>query len=192
MSLVLVTEPDEEPITLAQAKSFARVTITDDDADIDALILSARRHAETVTRRALVKQTWDLFLDRFPAGRRPIVIPKPPLRSVVKVDYVDDQGATQTWPSSQYEVDAAAEPGCLRPVDGVSYPTTARQMNAVAVRFEAGYDDAPGVPETIRLAIKMLVHHWYDNRGPLSFGTIVVPIPISIDDLLNSEAVIRF
>ena len=192
MSLVEVTAPDQEPITLADAKAFARVKDATDDEVIAGLIATARRHAEGATRRAFVTQTWDLVLNRFPPGRFPIEIPKPPLQSVVSVTYVDTLGAAQIWPAAEYEVDAARELGILRPVEGVQYPNTKRQLNAVTVQFVAGFGDPPDVPATIRTAIKMLTAHWYDNRGPVATGMMVSPVPMTVDDLLNSEAVIRF
>lgn len=74
MSLKLVTGPSEEPITVAAAKLDMRVDddFTDHDDLIGGLIAAGRQYAETVTRRALVTQTWRLTADRFPspmAGR---------------------------------------------------------------------------------------------------------------------------
>jgi uncharacterized phiE125 gp8 family phage protein len=192
MSLVEVIAPDEEPITVADAKAFARVDRTDEDALFQGLIVSARRYAEGATRRALINQTWDLFLDRFPVAGCAIEIPKPPLRSITSIKYFDTAGVEQTWAASKYIVDTASTQGRVTPTETEVYPTTQRRINAVTVRFAAGYADAPEVPETVRLAIKMLTAHWYDNRGPVAFGTTVSAIPITIDDLLMSESVIRF
>src|ERR1043165_6670587 len=66
MSLSLVTPPIREPLTLQQLKDHLRVTIDDDDAYITALIPVLRSRAERQTRRALITQTWDLFLDSWP------------------------------------------------------------------------------------------------------------------------------
>lgn len=74
MTVKLITPPDDEPVTLAEAKSHLRVD--DDylaqDADILDAIAGAREQAENITRRALVRQQWQLTCDRFPsplAGR---------------------------------------------------------------------------------------------------------------------------
>ncbi|MBW8067975.1 MAG: hypothetical protein GJU73_11120, partial [Ferrovum sp.] len=66
MPLQLISGPGVEPVSLLEAKAHLRVDIPDDDALITALIVAARMHAETVTRRALIAQSWKLVLDSFP------------------------------------------------------------------------------------------------------------------------------
>jgi hypothetical protein len=53
---------------LGDAKLHLKVDTPDDDSLITALIVAARRYAETFTRRAFISQTWDLFLDHFPGA----------------------------------------------------------------------------------------------------------------------------
>jgi len=50
-----------------------------EDTMIDTLIKTARRYCETILNRALITQTWDLWIDRFPS-RDYIEIPLPPLQ----------------------------------------------------------------------------------------------------------------
>ena len=52
-------------------------TSADDDL-LSALITTARQHAENVCRRALITQTWELWLDAFPT-RDYLEIPLPPI-----------------------------------------------------------------------------------------------------------------
>lgn len=68
MSLVLVTAPVAEPITIAQARLHLKVseTGTDIDAKIMACVAAAREMAENDTRRKLITQQWKLILDVFP------------------------------------------------------------------------------------------------------------------------------
>ena len=66
MGLVIATAPAAEPISTADAKLHLRVDITDDNDLIDALVKVAREHVEIITRRALITQTWDYYLDDFP------------------------------------------------------------------------------------------------------------------------------
>ena len=53
--------------------------------------------------RALLTQTWDMYLDEFPCAGE-IIIPLSPLQSVTSVSYVDQHGATQTWASANYRI----------------------------------------------------------------------------------------
>ncbi len=52
----VLTPPTVEPITLADAKAYLRVDVSDDDVFIDALIMRARAYGETVTGRAIATQ----------------------------------------------------------------------------------------------------------------------------------------
>ena len=103
----LVTAPGTEPLTTAEAKAHLRVTGSDDDTPIDDIVAAAREFIEGETNRALITQTWDLFLDEFP-GTDEIVLPWPPLGSVTTVKYTPDaDSSTTTYASSKYIVDTA-------------------------------------------------------------------------------------
>ena len=104
-STVLVTGPAEEPVTRDETKTQLRIDHTDEDSFVDGLITAARAYVEDATFRALVTQTWKLNLEAWPAGNA-IEIPKPPLQSVSSVVYLDEAGASTTWASSNYIVDA--------------------------------------------------------------------------------------
>lgn len=175
MALELVTAPAVEPVTLAEAKSHLRLDPdgTDENALIADLIRAARENVENFTHRAIIAQTWDLKLDGFPGG--PICLPFPPLLSVTSITYLDGAGVSQTWASSNYIVDKPSGPfaqaGRIYPAYGVVYPTTRGQVNAVAVRFVAGYHaDAETsrnvCPAALKQGIKFLVANWYLNAEP--------------------------
>lgn len=82
MRLKLITTPAAEPITLDEAKNHLKVDSADDNALISTLIKTARQLTERETKRALITQTWKLYLDESPAE---IYIPKPPLQSVESI-----------------------------------------------------------------------------------------------------------
>ena len=110
MSLTLITAPAIEPLTLADAKAHARVSVTDDDALITAFIQAARERCENMLGRALITQTWEKVLDQFPTA---IQLSWPPIQSIVSVKYIDANGAQQTLAPANYVLDNAAEPGWL-------------------------------------------------------------------------------
>lgn len=169
MGLTLVTAPAAEPLTTAEAKSHLRVDLTDDDTLIDAYITAARQYVEEDLGRALVTQTWDYTLDAFPSDGSAIRLPRPPLRSVTSVTYVDSAGATQTLSSANYIVNTGKRYGEISLAYGQTWPATREQANAVTVRFVAGYGDALAVPEPIKTAMRLVVGDFYDLRS----GSIV-------------------
>jgi uncharacterized phiE125 gp8 family phage protein len=147
MPLQLVTPPAEEPVSLAEAKQHLRVDGGDDDLLIGSLITAARQAAETKTDRQLITARWKLVLDAFPGPSlmqsatgasfslpgHAILLAKCPVQSVVSIEYMDMNGATQVMPASDYVLDAACEPARLTPVFGKSWPPTLPQMGAVSV-----------------------------------------------------------
>ncbi len=191
----LVIGPSVEPVTLADAKLWIRQDIADDDAIVTSLITAARRKVEAELRQSLITQTWDLFLEGFPSGggyydrnvrqsgmslqwlptaSTPIYIPRPPLQSIVWVNYVDTSGNTQTVDPSVYRVGSGA-PARIQPNYGNVWPVNRPIIDAVNIRYVSGYgNDGTSVSENIKTAIKMILNLCYDNRdGAFELPTTV-------------------
>ena len=188
MAFKLITAPAIEPVSTADAKTHLRITHSDDDTYIAALVAAARKYAEANTRRAFIDQTWEYTADCFPSEIR--LIPGP-LDSVTYIKYYDGDGSLQTLSSSAYQVDTADSVGLVKEAYGYSWPVVRDDLyNGVQVRFVAGYGTlATDVPAHVVHAIKILVSHWYEAREPVVMGTIVSPVPMSVEALLNIENV---
>lgn len=178
MALKLITAATSLAITLAEAKLQCRVDSTDDDALITAMITAATEMAEQETGRAIMQQTWDLTLDAFPEA---FELTKVPVRSITSVTYIDGAGVTQTVPSTDYTVDIADDngPAFVVPAYGTSWPTPRDEINAVSVRFVAGYLNAASVPESLKHWIKMQVSAMYENRSTELIGQGFTPVQLS-------------
>jgi hypothetical protein len=50
------------------------------------------------------------------------------------------------------------------------------------VRYRAGY--AGDIPSGIRVAILLMIGHWYANREAVVVGTITSELPMAVDRLL--------
>jgi uncharacterized phiE125 gp8 family phage protein len=162
MPLSLTTPPSGEPVTLADAKAYLKIDTSDDDALVTALITAARARAEWHTGRALMTQSWILWLDRWPDDGI-VAIPLPPLRAVSAVTlYARDDTATLFDPA-RYAVDLAGGRIALR--QNAFLPPLLRVIDAIAVSFSAGYGDAPDVPQAHKTAILELVAFLYEHRG---------------------------
>lgn len=186
MALYLVSPVSVEPLTIAEAKAQCRVDVTDDDALFEALITAAREYCETFTHRALAPQTWDYKFNMFPIGwYAPIVLPMPPVTAITSISYIDNSNVSQTWASTNYTTDLPsgswAAPARIVPNYGVVYPTTLLVLNAVTVRFTAGYTSTP---EAIKHAMKLLIAHWYKNRESVVTDLRAEQLPQAIDSLL--------
>lgn len=172
MSSFLLTPPAVEPVSLAEAKLYLRVEHASDDDVIAALIAGSRIHVETQTRRALIAQTWRLVFDRWPAKGRIAVTPVP-LRALLAARVYRADGATQPVGLDAFAVDLAG--GALSFALG-AVPAPGRAAGGIELDVEAGYGDAPDdVPEPLRQAIRVLVAHWYENRGLIGERAAVLP-----------------
>jgi uncharacterized phiE125 gp8 family phage protein len=180
--LELLTPPVSEPVTLAEAKAHLRVEHSADDGLLGGMIAAARLVIEQQTGRALLPQSWRLWCDAWPAADL-LVLPKPPLRSVSAILLYGADDASTVWPSAAYRVESAAQPGQIQLREGQSWPSLSRMRSGLSVSFVAGYADAAAVPETLKLAIKQLVAHWYEQRGEATAN--VAEIPFGVTALLS-------
>jgi uncharacterized phiE125 gp8 family phage protein len=164
-ALAQVTAPVSEPITLEDTKAFLRIDGEFDNDHLQQLIATARRHFDGKDAwfgRALISQTWDLYLDGFPSP--PLRLPLPPLQSVTSIQYIDPAGALQTWPPSEYVVDIYSDPGRIVPAYGTSWPDVQAMPSAVIIRFVAGYGTHHQVPDDIKTWLKQAVAYFYERR----------------------------
>lgn len=181
MPIKLITAPASEPVTLAEAKLHLRVETADEDALITALIAAARADAEHLTGRALISQTLELALDGFSPEIR---LQKPPVASVESVKYIDSAGLLQTLPQWAYVLDSHSEPARLVPAYGLCWPTARNEVNAVLIRYVAGYADAAAVPQIIKSWMLLRIGTLYAHREEVVAGVAVATLPF-VDRLLD-------
>jgi uncharacterized phiE125 gp8 family phage protein len=189
MNLRLINPPTVDPIELDAVKVHLRVdpALTEDDDLIRGLIATATQAAEHRTGRALMTQTWDLGIDRF----APVIeIDKSPVQLIESVKYLDGSGVLQALDPSTYVLDDFSEPGRLAPAYGRCWPEALCQVNAVRIRFKAGYADAAAVPKAIKQWMLLLIGTLYENRETVIVGATVQELP-HIDGLLDPHKVWR-
>lgn len=183
MGLTLATAATFEPATLAEAKNHLRVDGAEDDALIALLITSARQACETIQRRSIVTQVFDLTVDDWPADGV-LVLPNPPLVSVGSITYLDSGGSTATLSASSYRV-IAGTPGRVVLTD--PFPSLYGEPGQITVRFTAGYASASAVPAATRVAILLLVGHHYANRETVVTGAIATKMPMAYELLTSAD-----
>jgi len=176
----LSVAPTTEPVTLTEAKLHLRLATTailaaaytTEDDLLNALIKTARGHAETYTNRALITQTWLGYLDTFPSV---LQMPYPPFRSVSSI-VVEDTAFT----SFSQSID-----GILTPT--LSWPLLSASPgpDPIVITFLVGYGSASDVPQQIKQAILLTLAHFYANREPVVMGVSAVALPFAVDTLLN-------
>ncbi len=184
----LVTPPAAEPVTLAELKAHVRQDLTADDVIIAALGVAARQWFEKALDRQLVTATWRVKLPRFTGWW--IELPYPPLRSVGSITYKDAGLVTQTVSASTYDVVTSRTPGLVQPKNGLAWPPSGIDPEAVTITFDAGYGAAAAVSDLIKAGIKLLVGHWYANREAV--GGSQTQVPMAVDFIAAAARAYRF
>ncbi len=191
MPLILTAAPPVEPITLAEAKAHCRVTSDAEDTLIASLILAARMHIERSLDVALIEQSWSLYLDAWPEHHF-VRLPLAPVISLDAVRLYDGGDASTTLDPGLFFLDAAGSRPRLVRRDAQAWPQPGRTANGVEIAFTAGYGPAPeDVPMPIRLAIKMLLAHWYEVREPVLPGQDSIPVPMGVNSLIGPYREVR-
>ena len=184
-SLIRITQPAVEPVSLGEAKVQARVDTEADDAYIQALVAVARQYVEDILDITLLSTVWEASYDLFPVWA--IVLPRPMLQAAnITVTYRLGDGATSTKSSAagDFRVDTRTVPGRIYPNWSDTWPAVRGDENSVVVSYTAGFGpDGSSVPPLYKHLMMVLVAHWYDTRqivAPGTYGTI----PKTFDTLL--------
>lgn len=199
-------QPQDEPVSLDEAKIHLRVDHSDEDEAISILIQAARELGEQFTGRSFVTQTRQMKLDHFPCyngGRSyngligTITLQNSPLISIsgsdlaspantLGITYYDQNEAVQILSASDYWVDSSS--GIPRLIVKNSWPSTFTMPNAVTITYTAGYGSAQNIPAQIKQAILLIIGHLYENREAVSVEQMY-ELPMGAKTLLGSYVV---
>jgi uncharacterized phiE125 gp8 family phage protein len=167
MILQLVTAPGSEPVDLESMRLHLRVDDTTEDDLIADLITTARQAVENDTRRALLTQTWDYSLPRWPCGNA-IVLPLGNLQTVTSVKWKNTAGTETTLVAgTDYLIETNGDQcGRLVLPYGLTWPLgSLYPSNPVTVRYVCGWTAPSLVPGPAKSAVKVLVAKLFESRG---------------------------
>lgn len=183
----LVAAPVEEPVTITELKTHLRLSGSDEDTYLTALIIEARTTIEDRLNIAMVDQTWEMALDNWgrgddywwdgvrdgamgdlfaPNANTSVGLPRWPLSSVTSVKTYDEASAeTIVTIATTFDIDTYRTPGRLTLKSGSTWPVATRANNAIIIRYVAGYGDASDVPAPLKRAVRQLAAYMYEHRG---------------------------
>ncbi len=179
MISIFVSGPAVEPVSLAEMKAYLRIDEDDAAQDdmISGLIKAARLMIEAVSRRILIEQRWRVALDRWPRDGA-ILLPLSPVIAVDAIRITGASGDVTELPEDAFEADASNDPPRIA-VTGA--PEPGRSRNGISIELRAGYGTTPdAVPATLKLAIRILVAHWFENRGDVTGEQILPPEALAL------------
>jgi uncharacterized phiE125 gp8 family phage protein len=146
-----------EPVTLDGVKRRLRVSFTDEDADMELMIASARDHAEKYCNVLFAEHTVELRCDCWADLAR---LPVAPVASVTSIAYVDTDGITTTLPDTEYELLAEALEACIVPTYGKQWPAI-QSGSRITVTAVVGYGEAP---PAVKHALLLFIADAYEVR----------------------------
>lgn len=212
----LTTAPAVEPVTVEELDTFLRgsgMLEGSDSTTLELLIIAAREYVERYLRKALITQTWTMYGDAFPfsgdglgwwdgvregsivqGGQSSLELPINPLQSVTSIRTFDQDNSATVFDSSKYYLDTNREPGRVILNVGVTWPVFTRPTNGIEVVYVSGYGDtALDVPAPLRLAIRQLATHWYENREFTKTQSDMnqAVAPIHLQSILNRYRKVR-
>jgi uncharacterized phiE125 gp8 family phage protein len=136
--------PVTEPVTLAEAKLYCRVTTSTEDALIESIITQARESIELATNLSLIPRQVEVWFNN-EAGN--FDLPFGPVTYFLSLyDNNEDE-----IPSNDYKLIGGAYPK-------VKFPT----QNDMKATYNAGFDC---IPKDLKIAILDQVSYDYENRG---------------------------
>lgn len=187
-TLERVSNPDIEPVTLAEMKTHLGEfdSVTDRDSDLESLITAGREWAEEYTGRALVDQAWRLTIEQTPTtpvdavstpsrmvglytprAKSEILLRRSPILTVDEVVTIDAAGAETVIQADTYQLRLAASK--YPKIVALNAGTWSAEVTQIT--FRAGYadrlaspqQDATVIPERYKQAIKLWVEANYDR-----------------------------
>lgn len=179
------------PVSVDELKAQLNIhsSATDDDAFLLNTSKEATEYVEHITGRALLTQTWDYYLDVFPAENF-IKLPLGNLQSVTHVKYTNSAGTQTTMTvTTEYlvEINGAGIGRVVLPY-GVSWPSfDPYPSRPIVIEFVAGWTAAGNVPPTIRAALKLIGADLYVNREGRSLSQATYQDNETVMRLLGSH-----
>jgi len=215
-SLVRATEPANNPVTLAEAKTHLRIDSSDDNDLISNLVTAATRWAEDYTDRTFCTTQWTMRLDSFygPVGspvqfglkadghniegrqgtvpNLDIELPRPPMvtsgtATAVAVTYTPSPGAsTATLDAAEYRVDRQATPGVCRPLYGKTWPSHLVDQNSTTVTWWAGYSATGTSVPAPVKAAILLIVSHLWSNRDAAVETALTEVPFGVKAMLDT------
>lgn len=158
----LVAGPQQEPLSLDDAKLDARVDIDEENAKIVRDVAAARDDAEQYMGRGLFTQTWKLELSGWVDE---VSLPMAaPLQSITSVQYYAADGTLTTLATSYYEAKTTPEPGLLVRTPNHVWPALESDRTLpIIITYVVGWADVADIPARILDGIAVMARARYER-----------------------------
>ena len=164
----VITDIVTEPVSLTEAKTYCRVTGTQDDDLLESLIKSSRQALEKYTASSFAEKTLHVTWVESPGEME---IPYGPVISIDAVYRIDEEGEeTELELNSDFYV-LGDQDAIIKLVK--HYYSGVAFTSSVRVEYKAGYGNAATetLPEPLKVAILKQIATDYELRENIGVGT---------------------
>ncbi|MFC0245234.1 phage head-tail connector protein [Falsochrobactrum ovis] len=182
MAMFLVTPPALEPVTIADARAFLKISTDSEDEILGRLLKTARELVEAETGLAFIDQTWRLRVDRWPRSGR-VALFKYPVKSIVSVVAYMPDGTAVNFQPEDFLLQHGRRP------QRVYMPQyqDARSVIGLEIDFEAGFGESGAeMPDTLKHAVLSLTAHLFETRAVAPIPGASTTFPPLIDRMVDS------
>ncbi len=150
--------PAFEPATLAEVKTYLRITHTEEDALFTNLLTTAREQAEQYLNLTLPQQSYVFSLADNEVCE--IKLPRGPIISVASVTLFARDGTSSVVDPATYYIHSDKH---------VLVFDNAPSATRIEIAYTAGFATASAIPKPIKLGLLAHVASLYDGRGDAEF-----------------------
>jgi uncharacterized phiE125 gp8 family phage protein len=144
-------DPTFQPITLAELKRRMPVAGDHWDADLRDALTEGIERFEADTGIVCCTSTWAEKLDDWPSEY--FRLQRRPVASISSITYLDVDGTSQTWTSTNYSLDNRRAINTVFLTYNATFPSLRGIENQVTITYVAGYASAILVPQMAKFAI---------------------------------------
>jgi len=207
MKTTLVTAPTKKPVSMDDLTLHLRI---DDETDIERQLLegilsAATSKVESITNRKLFTQTWDYYLDEFPAGDS-FKLPFGNLASVTHIKYTDsDADETNLTKTITAFADSATSSGTKTTVTSAAHGYSDSDMVYISgtTSYDGGFEISNVTTNTFDITIAFVADdatgeastYYIVETNGTGIGRIVLPYSEtwpSFTEYTSNPIVVRF
>lgn len=183
--LDILEQPELPASWLPKVKHQVRLEIDEhyDDSYLIDLLKIGYQYIVDRTDLAILETKFRLTLQQFPISTYTAIrLPRPELKSVQQIKYVDCDGTDQVMPETDYRVGTAFGQIALNRNLHIWPQSLPGVPDAVSIDYTAGTGEAK-VPQFMQ-ALRLLVGHWYRHRED-TLELRLEKIPHGVDTLIE-------
>ena len=182
----LITEYSESQLQGLNLETRLKISESEEVALAKNLLRGALEAVYKSCNIVALNSVWECYFDDF---EDVLKLYPANVTEIVSVKYKDINGTQQTLSTADYQQDLVSRPARIIVNQNSVFPATDESTNNVVIQFRAGYSSFDTMPEMLKVAIYMIVGHWYENRQDVVVGRTISQMPLASEYILEKYRV---